>query len=82
MQIDERRLLVFGGLDKRTRFNDVWIFHTQELTWQEQKVEGPAPEPRAHFTASKLQVGGRAGSGVQALLHAGISRCRDSTTWL
>lgn len=69
-QVDDKRLLVFGGLDKRIRYNDAWLFHTDTKDWvQLQLPEGaPCPEPRAHFTATKvgsrvLLFGGYGGSG-------------------
>ena len=53
-QIDDKRLLVFGGLDKRTRYNDAWLFHTDSKEWLQLQLQGPCPEPRAHFTATKF----------------------------
>jgi dynein heavy chain len=57
LQVDDKRLLVFGGLDKRTRFNDVWVLQTDSKEWLQLPAQGPCPEPRAHFTATK--VGGK-----------------------
>lgn len=54
VQIDDKRLLVFGGLDKRSRYNDAWLFHTDSKNWEQLQVQGPCPEPRAHFTATKV----------------------------
>jgi len=66
--LDEKQLLIFGGIDKRTRYNDVWIFSTEERAWSPIQVYGAAPEPRAHFTATKfgskiIIFGGYGGSG-------------------
>lgn len=54
MQLDDKRLLVFGGLDKRTRYNDAWVFSTDTKEWAQLQLQGPCPEPRAHFTATKI----------------------------
>jgi hypothetical protein len=61
-------MLVFGGLDKRSRYNDAWLFHTDSKTWEQLQMHGPCPEPRAHFTATKVGstvylFGGYGGSG-------------------
>eukprot|EP00877_Chromochloris_zofingiensis_P015255 jgi/Chrzof1/9984/Cz04g22250.t1 len=66
--IDDKRLLVFGGLDKRTRFNDTWIFSFDDKEWIQLPADGQVPEPRAHFTATKFGnrifiFGGYGGSG-------------------
>lgn len=68
LQIDDKRLLVFGGLDKRTRFNDTWIFSFDDKEWIQLPADGQVPEPRAHFTATKFGnrifiFGGYGGSG-------------------
>lgn len=47
-------MLVFGGLNKRKRYNDLWRFSTNTKTWTCISTEGPCPEPRAHFTATKF----------------------------
>lgn len=54
LQIDEKNLVIFGGLDKRKRYNDIWRFNTNDKKWTCVEAEGPAPEPRAHFTATKF----------------------------
>jgi dynein heavy chain len=46
--------LVFGGLDKRIRYNDAWIFSLEDKEWSQLQFEGPCPEPRAHLTATKF----------------------------
>jgi hypothetical protein len=73
VQLDEKTLLIFGGLNKRTRYNDVWVCNVEEKTWQEVDVTpdeegGGHPEPRAHFSATRfgnriLIFGGYGGSG-------------------
>ena len=72
-QLDSNRLLVFGGLNKRTLYNDVWILNLEEKAWKEVEVAvdeegGGCPEPRAHFTATRYGTrififGGYGGSG-------------------
>lgn len=55
--LDSNRMLVFGGLDKRTRFNDVWVLDVDEKAWKQVEVaadeEKGSPEARAHFTATR-----------------------------
>ena len=68
MQIDEKHLLIFGGLDKRIRYNDVWVYDLDQKGWSLVQVEGTPPDPRAHFTATKFGsrifiIGGYGGSG-------------------
>lgn len=64
--VDDRFMLVFGGVDKRRRFNDVWVYDSQSRSWTEVAVAGHAlgdeaggsvavaPGPRAHFSVCKL----------------------------
>jgi len=54
LQVDDKRMLVFGGLDKRTRYNDAWLFLTDSKEWVQLQLQGPCPEPRAHFSATKI----------------------------
>lgn len=54
LQINNRQLLVFGGLDRRTRLNDVWLFDYDEKQWVELHSDGPMPAPRAHCTTTKF----------------------------
>ena len=73
MQLDANHLLIFGGIDKRTRYNDVWVLNYEEKAWKQVEVapdpEAPGvPEPRAHFTATRFGnkifiFGGYGGSG-------------------
>jgi dynein heavy chain len=90
MQIDDTHLLIFGGLDKRARLNDAWLFNSEEKDWVQLKVDGQAPQPRAHFTATKFGnriyiFGGYGGSGevfgdLWALeLADGVCRWEDIT---
>lgn len=67
-QIDDKHLLIFGGINKRERYNDVWVLSLDDKTWTQVAPEGPAPEPRAHFTATRFGsrifiFGGYGGSG-------------------
>lgn len=67
-QLDDKHLLIYGGLDKRLRFSDVWVYSCESRAWTQPAVEGAIPDPRAHFTATKFgtQViifGGYGGSG-------------------
>lgn len=64
--IDDNNLLIFGGVDKRNRYNDIWIYNCPSKSWTECTAEGwqhtdeagksstITPAPRAHFTASKF----------------------------
>ena len=50
-------LVVVGGLNHRTRYNDVWVFDTKAKVWTEllceaKDVEDGVPSPRAHHTAT------------------------------
>ncbi|MEW5298846.1 MAG: hypothetical protein WDW36_001923 [Sanguina aurantia] len=68
IQLDDKHLLIYGGLDKRLRFSDVWVYSCESRAWTQPAVEGAIPDPRAHFTATKFgtQViifGGYGGSG-------------------
>ena len=66
-------MLVFGGLNKRTRYNDVWVLNLEDKAWTQIEATpdeegGGVPEPRAHFTATKFGnrifvFGGYGGSG-------------------
>eukprot|EP00955_Chlamydomonas_euryale_P009188 98566-Chlamydomonas_euryale.AAC.2 len=59
-QVSSRQLLIFGGLNKRTRYNDVWVLDMDEphKEWKQVEVaadeEHGCPEPRAHFTATRF----------------------------
>eukprot|EP00882_Tetradesmus_deserticola_P019895 GHRQ01021442.1.p1 GENE.GHRQ01021442.1~~GHRQ01021442.1.p1 ORF type:complete len:333 (+),score=100.02 GHRQ01021442.1:429-1427(+) len=52
--LSDKHLLVFGGLDKRIRYNDAWVFSLEDKEWSQLQFEGPCPEPRAHLTATKF----------------------------
>ena len=64
-------LVIFGGLNHRVRYNDVWIYDTKNKAWTELRVEASeaeVPAPRAHHAATvvgdKLYVfGGYGGHG-------------------
>jgi len=47
-------LLVFGGLNHRERYSDVWVYDTKTKKWSELAVEGEAPAARAHHTATLI----------------------------
>lgn len=75
LQVDDKHILVFGGLDKRVRYNDVWLYGLEDKMWTQLDIQGPQPEPRAHFTATMfglkiLIFGGYGGNGqVRPHLH-------------
>lgn len=37
-QIDKKRFLIYGGLNGRTRYTDLWIFDIQTKTWEQPKA--------------------------------------------
>lgn len=37
-QIDKRKFLIYGGLNGRTRYSDLWIFDIHTKTWEQPKV--------------------------------------------
>ncbi|EDV23827.1 uncharacterized protein TRIADDRAFT_57417 [Trichoplax adhaerens] len=39
-------MIIFGGISKRTSFNDVWILDLRTFTWQQLKIDGITPCPR------------------------------------
>lgn len=71
IQLDSKRLLIFGGVNRRTRFNDLWVFDAAsdgKGSWARVETEGLAPEPRAHFSAVRFgerifMFGGYGGGG-------------------
>jgi dynein heavy chain len=68
VQLDDKHLLIFGGLNKRQRYNDVWVLNWESKEWTKVTPAGAAPEERAHFTATKFGnrifiFGGYGGSG-------------------
>jgi dynein heavy chain len=68
LQVGEKQLIIFGGIDKRARFNDVWHFSLEDAAWTQVKAEGPCPEPRGHCSATRvgdrvLIFGGYGGNG-------------------
>lgn len=48
--LDARRLLVFGGLDQKVRYNDCWVLDVVGHCWNTAEVAGTPPPPRAHHT--------------------------------
>jgi hypothetical protein len=83
-------MLVFGGLNKRTRYNDVWVLNVEDKAWQQVEVTpdeegGGAPEPRAHFTATLFGTrvfifGGYGGSG-QVFSDMWVLHTEDGYRW-
>jgi dynein heavy chain, axonemal len=64
--LDDNTMLIFGGVDKRNRFGDLWVYNCPTKTWQQVKADGCNhtdengdnsiiwPGARAHFTATKF----------------------------
>eukprot|EP00854_Cymbomonas_tetramitiformis_P005424 gene5424-6576_t len=52
LQISKNKVLVFGGLDRRKRFGDIWVFDTSTKKWEQPAVDGAPPTPRAHHSAT------------------------------
>ena len=64
--IDENNMLIFGGVDKRNRFSDLWVYNCPTKTWSLVEADGYEhvdeegttrvikPGARAHFTATKF----------------------------
>eukprot|EP00899_Mesostigma_viride_P003607 jgi/Mesvir1/13247/Mv18980-RA.1 len=66
--IDKKDIVIFGGLDQRVRFNDVYILSTATNTWVKPDVQGTAPSVRAHHSATVVGsnvyiLGGYGGNG-------------------
>lgn len=55
LQLDGQRLLVFAGINHRTRYNDLWVLDVPSQQWTQLEIAGEAPTPRAHHTAIKFQ---------------------------
>ena len=72
-KISDQELLVFGGLNQRIRYNDVWILNVEDKKWTKVDVEGEQPLSRAHHTATlhagsnRLLIFGGYGGNGQAL---------------
>ena len=66
VELDSHRLLIFGGIDKRTRYDDLWVFDCSTKSWSQVKATGHQsldaagteilefPGARAHFSATKF----------------------------
>jgi hypothetical protein len=64
--VDENHMLIFGGVDKRNRFDDTWIFNCQTKLWTKLEPTGCvhkdeqgivrviSPGARAHFAAAQF----------------------------
>lgn len=57
VQLDDKHLVVFGGINKRERYADLWLLNLEEKAWSEVILDGPCPEPRAHFTVNRCDDG-------------------------
>lgn len=51
--LDAKRLLIFGGLDQKTRYNDCWVLDASTRRWSAASVAGDPPPPRAHHTGAQ-----------------------------
>lgn len=47
----EHRIVIFGGTDWRSHFNDTWIFDTSTKTWSSPYCIGSVPSPRESHAA-------------------------------
>ncbi len=54
MQVGEKQLIIFGGIDKRNRFSDLWLFSLEDANWSQVKAEGTGPDPRGHCSATRV----------------------------
>ena len=52
--IDDKRLLVFGGIDMKRRYNDTWVLNIKTGGWEEIVVQGEIPPARAHHTITRV----------------------------
>ena len=52
---DGNTTLVFGGLCKGKRFNDVHVFSLDRQEWSVREVAGTPPHPRSHHTANLVE---------------------------
>jgi dynein heavy chain, axonemal len=54
--IDDNRMLVWGGIGEKSRFDDTYILQLEDETWSwsEQKPEGTLPAPRSYHTATLI----------------------------
>lgn len=63
--LDDENLLIFGGVNKRDRYDDLCVYNCPSKTWSNVQAQGCShvsesgvesvisPGPRAHFTAAK-----------------------------
>jgi dynein heavy chain len=54
MLVGGKFMMVFGGIDRRKRYNDVWVLDIMMKTWRLMEIEGKAPSPRAHHSATLI----------------------------
>ena len=55
--LDGRRLLVWGGLDSKQRFQDLWVLDVTAKQWAAVEAQGTPPPARAHHTGAPLHAG-------------------------
>ena len=75
VQLDQSKMLIFGGVNHRTRYDDLWMLNLVEKSWTQVKPDGKGPAARAHHSATKcgnkiFVFGGYGGNG----------RCVSSST--
>jgi dynein heavy chain, axonemal len=64
--LNENNLIIFGGVNKRDRYGDLWVYNCPTKTWTQVEAQGfnytdpntettsvIFPGARAHFTAAK-----------------------------
>lgn len=69
--LDSRRVLIWGGLDHKARFNDLWVLDIPTKRWQEVHAQGAPPPARAHHSGGCW---GLEGGHAWAPLRCGASR--------
>lgn len=52
---DQDSIMMFGGLYKGKRFNDVHVLSVEKNEWTIKECAGSAPQPRSHHTASTIK---------------------------
>eukprot|EP00891_Asterochloris_glomerata_P001316 jgi/Astpho2/1316/Aster-06188 len=66
--LDQSKMLIFGGVNHRTRYDDLWMLNLVEKSWTQVKPDGKGPAARAHHSATKcgnkiFVFGGYGGNG-------------------
>ncbi len=63
LQLDDKRLLIFGGINKRERYNDVWVLDIEGKSWSKvRRGRGSSLRPTANRACTQEAMG-RLGSG-------------------